>query len=80
MRRPADRAALFAELRRVCAPGGRVVIVEHLRDAANFLAFGPGFFHFLPRRVWTEEPRGCLALVGELPLTPFLRAFCYEPA
>lgn len=79
LRNPADRAKFFAELRRVCAPDGRIVIVEHLRDAANLLAFGPGFFHFLSRTVWVEETADDLWLVGELSLTPFLRVFCYEP-
>lgn len=80
MRKPDDRQELFAELRRVTAAEGRIVIVEHLRDAANFGAFGPGFLHFLPRRVWTEETRPHLDPIGERPLTPFLRVFCYRPS
>lgn len=79
MRDPEDRRRLFAELQRVCAPDGRIVVVEHLRDAANLLAYGPGFLHFLSRTVWVEEPADFLFLVGELSLTPFLRVFCYEP-
>lgn len=79
MRNPADRQKLFAELRRVTAPEGRIVLVEHLRNAANFAAFGPGFLHFLPRRVWTDEVRPHLELLREMPHTPFLRVFCYRP-
>lgn len=80
MRRPADRKELFAELRRITSPEGRIVLVEHLRNAANLAAFGPGFLHFLPRRVWTEETRPYLMPVREMPLTPFLRVFCYRPS
>jgi SAM-dependent methyltransferase len=70
------RLALFSELRRVLGPGGRVVVAEHLRDAANFLAFGPGFLHFHSRRTWTR----CFAwtrfdIHTEFPITPFVRVF-----
>ncbi len=79
MRAPEDRRRLFAELRRICSPGGRIVLVEHLRDAANFVAFGPGFVHFMPRHVWVNETEGWLRLLSERAFTPLLRVFCFEP-
>ena len=50
IRRLDSRDALFTELKRIVKPGGHVIIVEHLRDTMNFLAFGPGGFHFIPRK------------------------------
>lgn len=70
------RLALFTELRRVLGPGGRVVVAEHLRDAANFLAFGPGFLHFHSRRTWTRcFARTRFDIHTEFPITPFVRVF-----
>lgn len=70
------RLALFTELRRVLGPGGRVVVAEHLRDAANFLAFGPGFLHFHSRRTWTRcFSRTRFDIHTEFPITPFVRVF-----
>ena len=70
------RTALFTELRRVLGPGGRVVVAEHLRDAANFFAFGPGFLHFHSRRTWTRcFARTRFDIHAEFPITPFVRVF-----
>jgi SAM-dependent methyltransferase len=70
------RSALFAELRRVLGPAGRVVVVEHLRDWANFLAFGPGFLHFHSRRTWVRLfSRHRFDVHREFSITPFVRIF-----
>ena len=70
------RTALFTELRRVLGPGGRVVVAEHLRDAANFFAFGPGFLHFHSRRTCTRcFARTRFDIHAEFPITPFVRVF-----
>jgi hypothetical protein len=70
------RCALFREVHRVVEPGRRVVVAEHLRDAANLAAYGPGAFHFHSRRAWMR----CYAETGfsvdrELSITPFVRVF-----
>ena len=76
LRTDETRGALFDELRRVLGPGGRVVVAEHLRDWANFLAFGPGFLHFHSRHAWTRcFNRARFAIQSEFPITPFVRIF-----
>ena len=76
LRSDAARGALFTELRRVLGPGGRVVVAEHLRDWANFLAYGPGFLHFHSRRTWVRcFTRHRFDVHAEFSITPFVRIF-----
>jgi SAM-dependent methyltransferase len=73
------RERFFAELCRVVSPDGRVVVVEHLRDLAAALAFGPGIFHFFPRGEWLRLGRGVgLKVERERRITPFVRVFVYR--
>lgn len=75
----AERRRMFAEARRVCAVGGRLVVVEHLRDAANLVAYGPGFLHFHSRAAWLESAAGVgWELVDEGVVTPLVRVFAWE--
>lgn len=71
-----ERAGLFRELRRVLAPTGRVIVVEHLRDGWNFLAYGPGAFHFFSEQKWRRSfANGGLKLMRETSCTRFVRIF-----
>lgn len=76
MRTVGERAKWFAEAKRCLAVGGRIVVVEHVRDAANFLAFGPGFLHFHSVKNW-ERSWGAegLRLIDSFRITPFVRVF-----
>lgn len=76
LRSDAARGALFTELRRVLGPGGRLVVAEHLRDWANFLAYGPGVLHFHSRRTWVRcFTRHRFDVHAEFSITPFVRVF-----
>ena len=76
LRQAPDRAEFFGRIRAALAPDGRLVLLEHLRDLPNALAYGPGALHFLPRDdyIASFDDAG-LVLIGERPMTPFLRLF-----
>lgn len=79
VRQPQDRTRLFAEIARVLRPTGRLLLVEHLRNPANFLAFGPQFVHFYSRRLWLNLAQHAnLNLIHESRITPFIGLFVFE--
>lgn len=76
VRDAAERAVFFQELARLLKPMGELIVVEHLRDTANFLAYTIGFFHFHSRRAWLATFRAAgLRVAQEVKITPFLTAF-----
>ena len=79
LRGDAERVGWFTEARRCLADKGRVVMVEHLRDLANFVAFGPGFFHFHSMAAWQKSwEAGGLMRVDDFRITPFVRVIILE--
>ncbi|HEX4122305.1 MAG TPA: class I SAM-dependent methyltransferase [Verrucomicrobiae bacterium] len=79
LRSESERNAWFAESGRCLRKGGRLVLVEHVRDAANFFAFGPGFLHFHSPASWRRcwESVGLLS-IDEFRVTPFVRVFILD--
>lgn len=79
LRVPAQRQALFAEVARVLRPGGHLVLVEHCREAATIAVYGPGAWHFYPRREWLRLAREArLAPAAEATMTPLVRALAFR--
>jgi hypothetical protein len=79
LRRRADRDQLIRELTGPLRPGGRLVIVEHVRDVRNAIAYGPAVTHFLPSGEWRRAIRqGGLEIVHDERLTPFLLLLAAE--
>lgn len=71
-----DRVRLFREAGRILRPDGRIVVVEHLCDGWNFLAFGPGALHFLPMKAWRATfADASLSVVHQTHITPWLNVF-----
>jgi hypothetical protein len=79
LRRFEARVRLFRAVANAVSDGGQIAVVEHLRDWRNFLAFGPGFWHFLPLPVWRATAAAAgLRVREEFPITPFVRVFLME--
>jgi SAM-dependent methyltransferase len=71
-----ERAAFFVELRRILMPDGQIVVVEHLCDAVNLMAYNVGAFHFHSRATWLETFRAAdLHIERETKIDPFVTAF-----
>ncbi|TAE76061.1 MAG: class I SAM-dependent methyltransferase [Verrucomicrobia bacterium] len=76
-----ERIAWFREARRCLKTGGRIVLAEHLRNPANFIAFGPGFLHFHSAKSWQRcwQAAG-LRAADEFSVTPWVRFFVLVPS
>ena len=71
-----ERARFLTEVRRTLSSCGNLIIVEHLRDLPNFLAYSIGFLHFHSRQTWHQAfRRAGLVVSYEETLTPFIRLF-----
>lgn len=74
-----ERIKFFKELRRTLKPHGQIVVTEHLRDAANFLAYNIGFFHFYSKSTWLKTFHAAgLKVISEIKTTPFISTFILE--
>lgn len=72
----AQSNAMFAAARAALTANGRVVVVEHLRDLANAIAFGPGVLHFQSRRHWLAGfEAGGLEVVDHQTITPLVHCW-----
>lgn len=70
---------MFTAARQSLTEHGRVVVVEHLRDVPNALAFGPGALHFTAERTWSATFAAAdLVLARHATVTPLVH--CYTLA
>ncbi|HEX9202293.1 MAG TPA: hypothetical protein VF865_22245 [Acidobacteriaceae bacterium] len=81
IRQSTRRSEFFVESARVLADSGQLLLVEHMRDWANFIAFGPGFLHFHSRGEWLRLAHDAgLTVEREDRVTPFVRCFLMTKA
>ncbi len=75
-----EKVQFLKECYRICKPNGKVIMVEHLRDVPNFLAFSIGFTHFFSRATWKAafEQAG-FSTFRETKFTPFMSVFNCTP-
>jgi ubiquinone/menaquinone biosynthesis C-methylase UbiE len=75
-----EKVQFLKECYRICKPQGKVIMVEHLRDFPNLVAFSVGFTHFFSRSTWKNafELAG-FATFRETKFTPFMSVFNCTP-
>ena len=75
-----EKIRFLKECHRICKPDGKVIMVEHLRDFPNFVAFSIGFTHFFSRSTWKDAfLRAGFKSFKETKFTPFMSIFNCQP-
>lgn len=71
-----ERIAFLQNQHSMLHDKGRCILVEHLRDVPNFIAYNVGFFHFLPLNEWTSNfNKAGFIIEKTIKLTPFVTVF-----
>ena len=75
-----EKVQFLKECHRLCKQNGNVIMVEHLRDFPNFLAFSVGFTHFFSQKTWKKAyEKAGFSSVTETKFTPFMSIFNCRP-
>jgi SAM-dependent methyltransferase len=75
-----EKIQFLKECHRLCKQNGKVIMVEHLRDFPNFLAFTIGFTHFFSKKVWKKAfEKAGFSSFAETKITPFMSIFNCSP-
>jgi hypothetical protein len=80
IRDAAEKTLFFRQAAQYLKPGGKIIMAEHQRDLANFLAFGYGFFHFFSTAHWRKSLAAVpdLEIKKEFRVTPFVKIFVIQ--
>lgn len=75
-----EKIQFLKQCQRVCKSDGKVIMVEHLRDLPNFLAFSVGFTHFFSKKTWRNAFKNSdFKTFEEVKFTPFMSIFICTP-
>lgn len=74
-----EKVQFLKECKRISKFKGKVIMVEHLRDLHNFMAFTIGFTHFYSKKTWMKAFKEAgFTSFEETKFTPFMSIFyCY---
>lgn len=76
IRNQKERIVFFKELRRILSDKGQILVIEHLRDVSNFIAYNVGAFHFFSKSTWlTTFRESKLKVLSERKHTVFISIF-----
>ena len=79
IRNTEERTIFLKELKRDCKENGQIILIEHLRDVPNFLAYTIGFLHFIALPAWLKNfQEADLFLSQKFKITPFITVFVLE--
>lgn len=74
-----EKVQFLKECKRICKTNGQVILVEHLRDFPNFLAFSVGFTHFFSKQTWIKVFKDAgFNSFTENKFTPFMSVFKFN--
>ncbi len=74
-----ERIAFFTILQQSLTENGNIIVVEHLRDMPNFIAYSIGFLHFFSKNTWKQTFQAAnLQISKELKITPFISVFVLQ--
>ncbi len=75
-----EKIMFLKECHRVCTANATIIMIEHLRDFPNFLAFSVGFTHFFSKKTWRNAfNKAGFKTFEEQKFTPFMSIFNSRP-
>ncbi|CAM4253156.1 class I SAM-dependent methyltransferase [Zobellia nedashkovskayae] len=75
-----EKIRFLKECHRVCKSSANIIMIEHLRDFPNFIAFSVGFTHFFSKKTWRNAFKEAgFKTFKERKFTPYMSIFNCRP-